>query len=687
MWANRLFSVIFTGLLSFSSSKIAIFIGGGPPSIVWFANGITILRLIRCKTVYDYVFSILTAGIGIALAQIDTLDTLFSFKLAFSNSVEFIIGSMIFKNICDIDKYWNFDTARFIYGFILSGIISSIPAACSGAFFINNEFPDVIYVKALEEWFVGDASGNCITIYMSCIFLSWYNNFDMKKNKFFNIYKIYKQKNRMELFLYFMLFLFIVVYVYLSFLDVGIITSFCASMTSVVLLSTVSIIFSRLTSCICLFIMIFLGVLSSRIDRGFLIPIVSCGKIGNKLLLPHLYLTFLTIISSLSVLFSEKYSLYMKERCSEKNAFFSHVSHEFRTPLSIIIEFSENILHNESEILSEKTMSDISLIHDSSLTLKYMIDDILCVFSLNKKMESYIKMICVTEFISTIDKLMRQIVSDKNHTIEIKHSLPEIIFIDVIRVKQLVTNLVSNASKYTNPNGKIDVIFEIDYDMLKCSVKDSGRGIPESSQSEIFEMFYRCENGKDQIGVGLGLSVCKKILDSLGGDIQVDSKIGIGSCFSFRVPCLRKECSPEHEILPNGVTSGLRILIIEDSLPNAMLLGRILLDMCNIYEYVQNGKDAIEKIQSCPRYDLIMLDLGLPGDMDGVDILRWIRGLDKKSEKKDVPVIIISAHVLHKDMEECSRYGANGFTKKPFTRDEIKKGIQKLNLSNASTNV
>ena len=176
MWANRLFSVIFTGLLSFSSSKIAIFIGGGPPSIVWFANGITILRLIRCKTVYDYVFSILTAGIGIALAQIYTLDTLFSFKLAFSNSVEFIIGSMIFKNICDIDKYWNFDTARFIYGFILSGIISSIPAACFGAFFIKNEFPDVIYVKALEEWFVGDASGNCIIIYMSCIFLSWYNN-------------------------------------------------------------------------------------------------------------------------------------------------------------------------------------------------------------------------------------------------------------------------------------------------------------------------------------------------------------------------------------------------------------------------------------------------------------------------------------------------------------------------------
>ena len=680
-----IYNPIITGVLSFLCSKFSVFIGGGPPSLLWITNGISMTRLIRTENMSDFIMSALLTIGGIILAQINDQSVLFAFKLSIANCMEILIGSLIFRKICTIDKYWKIDSSRFVYGFIISGIISSIPAASLGSYFITKEFEGTNYTENWKDWFIGDSFGNCISLYMVCIFVSEYKSHqNILKLTFKMVLDYIKQVHTTEYVFYVLSLIFTVAYIYLSFVeDLHIFVSMLMILTSTVAISASSFIHGRSTSCFFLVFITAITIGSERLNVGLIVPIIECSGLENHLILPQLYLTYLTIISSLFVLFSYNYTHDMKERSSEKNAFFSHVSHEFRTPLSIIIGFSENILHDENEILSTKTREDLILIHDASLSLKYMVDDILFVFSLNRNMDISITRVQTYEFISLIDKMAHQIVSDKKHEVEFiyTHIIPPVIYIDPIRVKQLITNLVSNASKYTEEGGKVTIVFGVDNGLLKCCVKDNGRGISESDQSEIFKMFYRCRKNDDQIGVGLGLSVCKNILDSLGGEIVVISKIGVGSCFSMRFPYLEED-GGESKIEPKeerpSVEMGLNILIVEDSKPNALLLKRILSEMGNETVIVRTGEDAIESISSSPRYDVIMLDIGLPGKLNGIDVLKWVRSLDKQTKKHDTPIVIISAHVLSKDMDSCRRNGCNGFTKKPFIRKDIENIISSI---------
>lgn len=376
-----------------------------------------------------------------------------------------------------------------------------------------------------------------------------------------------------------------------------------------------------------------------------------------------------------------------------KSAFLSSMSHEIRTPMNAIIGMTSIGKREEDP---EKMINAFNKIEIASTHLLGIINDIL---DISKIEAGKMELSCIDfSFAQMIDRVS-SVISIKMHdkqlsfVIEIDPQIPDKLFGDDQRLAQVITNLLSNSTKFTPEGGSITLGAELKslYDggcVLQIFVRDSGIGMSKEDQSKLFVAFQQTEAGtaRKYGGTGLGLAISKSIVDMMDGKFWVESEPGKGSCFFFTVSlAISSESassmggesleSYEDAVLSADFT-GKTALIVDDLEINLEILVELLIPTNITMDTALNGRRAAEMYSANPtRYDIILMDMQMP-EVDGLQATRMIRALGTR-EAETVPIIAMTANVFREDIERCLDAGMNNHLGKPIEIDVVIKMLQK----------
>lgn len=381
-----------------------------------------------------------------------------------------------------------------------------------------------------------------------------------------------------------------------------------------------------------------------------------------------------------SLLEIEKRLLEAKQKAEEsdklKSAFLANMSHEIRTPLTSIVGFSGLIA--DMQTTDEMRKSFAKIILKSSENLTNIINDILDI----SKIESGQFNITYSEV--DIDSLLTDLyVSSHNllkkmnkQDIELKLNIPDQAinkFIsDENRLKQLLSNLLNNAAKFTL-EGTIEFGYKEAIDGLVFYVKDTGIGIPEDKFEIIFDRFKKLDNKKVQnvTGTGLGLPISKNICEMLGGKIEVSSEENKGSEFSVFLPFrndikIEKIKKSENVKMPESFCwKERKMLIVEDDSNTYLLLESLLAFTGIEIDWAKDGREAIEIYTQNENYHLVLMDINMP-EMSGIQAFKQLRMLSGS-----VPIIAHTAYAMADEKEYLGKLGFNGYISKPIDVKEL----------------
>lgn len=360
-----------------------------------------------------------------------------------------------------------------------------------------------------------------------------------------------------------------------------------------------------------------------------------------------------------------------------KSSFLANMSHEIRTPLNAIVGFSNLIMEENSPQHLKKQF--VEIIEASSNDLLNIIEDILDTsriesgfVSLNEAMIDIHKLVNDLVLIYQNNNLLKEKSLTLNYIYpDVRDKLP--IYTDSLRLKQILSNLISNAIKFTE-TGKITIEFEIVSDngnqFVKFIVKDTGIGIPSDKFDFIFERFRKIETDKDKLfrGNGLGLYIAKRLSNLLGGEIKVESIVGKGSSFILIIPYITKSKaelpgSDFQQAYTKMSWPDKSILVVEDESSNYKYLEALLANRVNVI-WVKNGADAV-KACSEQTIDLVLMDVKLP-KMNGFEATRRI-----KQSLPDLPVIAVTAFAMEADKNESIQAGCDNYISKPYKMEEL----------------
>lgn len=362
----------------------------------------------------------------------------------------------------------------------------------------------------------------------------------------------------------------------------------------------------------------------------------------------------------------ELYNAMLRAQRSEKlkNAFITNMGHEIRTPLNAIVGFS-NLL-SEAENL-EKRQAMVHQIEENNEILLRLIHDIIDLSKIESgTMDFTFSPTDLTDLFNDMAIIAKMKIPAEN--IKIHCEFPEkhyCILTDKVRLKQVLTNFIGNAVKFTS-QGSITLGYRLQANELYAYVSDTGIGIPPEKQKQIFERFFR-EN-KNYKGFGLGLSISQSIIEGLEGEIGVESEVGQGSKFWFRLPVQEVSLivQAEGEIpvkQANLIKDKQHILIVEDNESNFLLLQFILQNRYHLI-HAWDGEEAIELFHSHTP-DLILMDIKMP-KKNGYEVTREIRKFSTT-----VPIIATTAYALSKDEEKVLVHGFDGYLAKPLQKQAL----------------
>ena len=351
-----------------------------------------------------------------------------------------------------------------------------------------------------------------------------------------------------------------------------------------------------------------------------------------------------------------------------KQQFLSNMSHEIRTPMNAIIGFTKVVLKTE---LTAKQKEYLQAIKTSGDALIVLINDILDLAKVDSGKMSFEKVpFKMAKSIAAMIHVFDIKSQEKNVQLirEYDNAIPEVIVGDPVRLHQIILNLVSNAVKFT-AKGKIivsvNLVEENDKEILiEFAVSDTGIGIEANKMETIFENFQQASSGTSRIygGTGLGLAIVKQLVEGQKGSINVQSKVGHGSVFSFRLPFLKTNAEAElaEEIITlDDDIKNIKVLVVEDIALNQLLMRTLLDDFGFICDIAGNGQIAIEKLQTTT-YDIILMDLQMPV-MNGFEATEYIR----KTMNLSVPIVALTADVTTVDIDKCRAVGMNDYVSKP----------------------
>ena len=369
-----------------------------------------------------------------------------------------------------------------------------------------------------------------------------------------------------------------------------------------------------------------------------------------------------------------------------KSLFLAKVSHEIRTPLTAIVGYGE--LMEDAE-LSVETRKYLSAINAASNTLSLLIDDIIDL----SKIDAGELIIRQENF--SLSRLFDQLAKDQEQQIAKKHlsfnvsmskDIPDLLVGDPLRIQQVLLNLLGNAIKFTEKGAislDVSVVEEGDFRvLLDVSVKDTGIGIAADFQERIFVPFVQAlgPSSHQYSGSGLGLSISRSLAGLMGGTVELESQVGVGSTFHLLIPLRRTlddtSNGPHTEIEPlprNG--PALNILLAEDNQINIQFIKRILEKLGHKVMTAENGKVALDQLITNV-FDLVLMDIQMPV-INGIDALKALRELENLSGKH-LTVIALTAYALIGDQEKFLKMGFDGYLKKPFTTRELVKKLSRL---------
>jgi signal transduction histidine kinase/CheY-like chemotaxis protein len=383
----------------------------------------------------------------------------------------------------------------------------------------------------------------------------------------------------------------------------------------------------------------------------------------------------------------EEARLAAEEASLAKSTFLSNMSHEMRTPMNAIIGMTK-IAKDDGGV--EKKDYCLDKIEDASVHLLGIINDILDISKIEAgKLELSDE---TFNFERTLEKVVSSIhysIDRKAQTlvVEMDKGIPDYLIGDDQRFSQVILNLLSNAMKFTPEGGRIELKAKLDRIedencQLYVSVSDTGIGIDKEAQESLFTSFQQADGGISRKfgGTGLGLAISKNIVEMMGGQVWVESELGVGSTFSFVVRMRKADGNSDTQRESNrkdgvgvftvGEFAGRRLLLAEDVEINREIVMTLLESSGIKIDEAENGIIAVKKFTEDPTsYDLIFMDMQMP-DMDGLEATRRIRASDAPNAET-IPIIAMTANVFREDVEVCIAAGMNDHLGKPLYFEDM----------------
>ncbi len=362
-----------------------------------------------------------------------------------------------------------------------------------------------------------------------------------------------------------------------------------------------------------------------------------------------------------------------------KGLFLSTMSHEIRTPMNAVIGIA-NLLLNENP--SKEQLESLQTLKFSAESLMYLINDILDFSMIDAgKIELESTEFNLSQLLVNIKQSFISKAEEKGLKlhVQIDPELPQILIGDPIRVAQIITNLISNAVKFTEI-GEINLEAKVientsESTVINFNIKDTGIGIPPDKIPYIFEHFIQASSDTTRKygGTGLGLAITKKLIELFDSQISVKSDVGVGTKFFFDLRFINSDqlnliIEPKKLIKIEPLT-GMKILLVEDNNINVFVVARFLKNWDITYDVAQNGAIALD-MHHKSRYDLILMDLQMPV-MDGYEATTAIRLKDKKT-----PIIALTANAFSDIKLKVMEVGMNDYITKPFDPDDLYKKIK-----------
>ncbi len=382
--------------------------------------------------------------------------------------------------------------------------------------------------------------------------------------------------------------------------------------------------------------------------------------------------------------------LAAKEEAEHANAakddFLANISHEVRTPLNGVMGMLQLI---QATGLDSEQSGYVNIGLKSSSSLMRVLDDLLDFSKIEAGMlDVYDEPFGVEELVNQCVDLLKVQADEKGIVFGgyIDPSVQNFYLGDAGRLRQILFNLLGNSIKFTE-NGSIDInIFALsstdpEKDRLFFAVKDTGVGIPDDRISDIFESFTQVDGSRTRKfqGVGLGLSIVKRLVTLMNGTMTIESELGKGTTVQFCV--LVGNNVPEEEyndVHTNFVQPAkkLKLMLVEDEKVNRMMAKRILEKMGHSVVCANNGKECLNQILREP-YDAILMDIQMPV-MTGLEATEILRGSSEFENVSSIPIVALTAHATKRDRQAAFNSGMNGYITKPFSREDLEDVLQRV---------
>jgi signal transduction histidine kinase/ActR/RegA family two-component response regulator len=370
-------------------------------------------------------------------------------------------------------------------------------------------------------------------------------------------------------------------------------------------------------------------------------------------------------------------ALVRAERASAaKSDFLASMSHELRTPMNSILGFSQLLLTGKSfEPLTPSQTDAVQQVDHAGRHLLRLIDEILDLSQIEAgRLSMSVESVDVVRLVEDAVAMLQPAAVKLGVTVQIKSTSPDVLArADQRRLHQVFINLISNAIKYNRRGGKVDITCTVASGAARVVFADTGSGIPKRYMAELFEPFNRLgQEQSDIVGSGVGLALCRRLIEGMHGLIHAESEEGVGSVFTVDLPMAAADAA--RAVAAAASQALTKILYVEDNPANALLMRHIVKELSDVELVIAvTGREGVEMARSLAPA-LILLDINLP-DIDGFEVLTILKG---NENTQAIPVIALTANAMPREVKRGLSAGFHSYITKPLSPEQLVQTIANI---------